>query len=248
MSARNFLTTGRKIVAIGRNFSEHAKELGNAVPKSPFFFLKPTSSYLANGGAVEIPTGCEVHHEVELAVVIGKDGRDYRPSEAMDYVAGYALAIDMTARNLQNEAKTKGLPWSASKGFDTFTPISEFIPKESIPDPSNVDLWLKVNDAFRQNGNTKDMIFRYVYINIYVPLFSLPIFGCCFYSIPMLLSYVSSIMKLETGDVLLTGTPSGVGPIRPGDVITAGLKPVTSPSDIMNVKYSVTARNGLFKA
>ncbi|KAI8142717.1 hypothetical protein BJV82DRAFT_614029 [Fennellomyces sp. T-0311] len=226
MSARNFLSTGKKIVAIGRNFSEHAKELGNAVPKSPFFFLKPTSSYLANGGTVEIPTGCEVHHEVELAVVIGKDGRDYQASDAMNYVAGYALAIDMTARNLQTEAKTKGLPWSASKGFDTFTPISEFIPKESIADPSNVDLWLKVNDAFRQNGNTKDMIF----------------------GIPMLLSYVSSIMKLEAGDVVLTGTPSGVGPISPGDVITAGLKPAGAGKDLMNVQYSVAARNGLFKA
>ncbi|KAI9278843.1 hypothetical protein BDA99DRAFT_16928 [Phascolomyces articulosus] len=225
MTARNFLTQGKKIVAIGRNFSEHAKELGNAVPKSPFFFLKPTSSYLPNGGTVEIPTGCKVHHEVELAVVIGKDGRDYQPSEAMDYVAGYALAIDMTARNLQTEAKTKGLPWSASKGFDTFTPISEFIPKEKITDPSNVDLWLKVNDTFRQNGNTRDMIFE----------------------IPMLLSYVSSIMKLETGDVILTGTPSGVGPIHAGDVIKAGLK-VGSPDDLLTVQYNVGDRNGLFKA
>ncbi|KAI7879706.1 hypothetical protein K492DRAFT_148066 [Lichtheimia hyalospora FSU 10163] len=225
MSARNFLSTGRKIVAIGRNFSEHAKELGNAVPKAPFFFLKPTSSYLANGGTVEIPTGCEVHHEVELAVVIGKDGRDYQPSQAMDHVAGYALAIDMTARNLQTDAKKKGLPWSASKGFDTFTPISDFIPKESIPDPHNVDLWLKVNDTLRQNGNTKDMIFN----------------------IPSLLSYVSSIMKLEVGDVLLTGTPQGVGPLEAGDVITAGLKPSGASNDLMNVKFNVDARNGIFK-
>ncbi|KAI9489841.1 hypothetical protein BDB00DRAFT_840959 [Zychaea mexicana] len=226
MSARNFLTTGKKIVAIGRNFSEHAKELGNAVPKAPFFFLKPTSSYVANGGTVEIPTGCEVHHEVELAVVIGKDGRDYKAAEAMDYVAGYALAIDMTARNLQTEAKNKGLPWSASKGFDTFTPISDFIPKERIADTSNVDLWLKVNDAFRQNGNTKDMIF----------------------GIPMLLSYVSSIMKLEVGDVILTGTPKGVGPIQAGDVIQAGLKVGGSSDDLLTVKYNVANRNGLFQA
>ncbi|KAG0172987.1 hypothetical protein DFQ28_009540 [Apophysomyces sp. BC1034] len=226
MSARNFLSTGRKIVAIGRNFGAHAKELGNAVPTSPFFFLKPTSSFLANGGTVEIPTGCEVHHEVELAVVIGKDGRDFTASKAMDYVGGYALAIDMTARNLQNEAKKKGLPWSAAKGFDTFTPISNFIAKESIPDASNVDLWLKVNDTFRQQGNTKDMIF----------------------SIPSLLEYVGSIMKLETGDVILTGTPQGVGPIRAGDVITAGLKSGQATDDLVQVKFNVGDRNGLFKS
>ncbi|ORZ02735.1 hypothetical protein BCR43DRAFT_21632 [Syncephalastrum racemosum] len=226
MSARNFLTSGRKIVAIGRNFSEHAKELGNAVPKAPFFFLKPTSSYLSDGGTVEIPKGCEVHHEVELAVVLGKDGRDFSPEQAMDYVAGYALGIDMTARNLQFEAKNKGLPWSTAKGFDTFTPISDFIPKESIPDPSNVDLWLKVNDAFRQQGNTKDMIFN----------------------IPFLLSYVASIMKLEVGDVLLTGTPKGVGPILAGDIITAGLRPASATQDLVQVKFNVADRAGRFAA
>ncbi|CAO3646837.1 unnamed protein product [Mucor hiemalis] len=120
MSARTFLTTGRKIVAIGRNFSEHAKELGNAVPQSPFFFLKPTSSYLENGGAIEIPRGCEVHHEIELAVIIGKNGRDIPAVQADEYVggecpptvlkscltknsyfSGYALSIDLTARDMQ---------------------------------------------------------------------------------------------------------------------------------------------------
>ncbi|RUS20865.1 hypothetical protein BC937DRAFT_94177 [Endogone sp. FLAS-F59071] len=207
MSVRNFVSQGRKIVAIGRNFrrkllcalrlpfplligpnllsSEHAKELNNPVPKSPFFFLKPTSSYLPNGGNVEIPKGCDVHHEtircvdsqvvawgppsypflvcdiVELGVVIGKDARDIPASEAFDYIAGYALGIDMTARNLQFEAKTKGLPWSAAKGFDTFTPISDFIPKSDIPDPSDVNLWLKLDDVFKQNGNTSDMIFNF---------------------------------------------------------------------------------------
>ncbi|KAI8876928.1 hypothetical protein K501DRAFT_231194 [Backusella circina FSU 941] len=226
MSARSFLSTGKKIVAIGRNFSEHAKELGNAVPTSPFFFLKPTSSFLANGGTIEIPSGCEVHHEIELAVVMGKEARDCPASKAMDHVAGYALAIDCTARNLQMAAKKKGLPWSTSKGFDTFSPISEFIPKESIPDPSNVDLWLKVNDTFRQQGNTKDMIF----------------------SIPTLIEYVSSIMKLEVGDVIMTGTPAGVGPFKAGDVVTGGMKPGNASSDILNIKFNVADRAGLFKA
>ncbi|EXX51672.1 Fmp41p [Rhizophagus irregularis DAOM 197198w] len=165
---QNFTKIGKKIVGIGRNFSEHAKELGNAVPTSPFFFLKPTSSYLLS---------------VELGVVIGKDGRDIRESEAMNYVEGYALGIDLTARNLQEVVKKKGLPWSAAKGFDTFTPIGKFIPKSEIEDPHNVNLWLKLNGEMKQNGITKDMIFN----------------------IPTLIEYVSSIMKLEKGDLILTG-------------------------------------------
>ncbi|CAO3628949.1 unnamed protein product [Cunninghamella echinulata] len=224
-SARNFFNTGRNIIAIGRNFSEHAKELGNAVPTSPFYFLKPTSTYLNNGGTIEIPKGCEVHHEVELAVVIGKTGRDIKKANAMDYVEGYALAIDLTARNVQNEAKKKGLPWSIAKGFDTFTPISEFIPKEKIVDDSNVNLWLKVNDTFRQNGNTKDMIFN----------------------VPSLIEFVSSIMKLQTGDVVLTGTPKGVGPIVHGDVVTCGLRVESDEKDLVDLKFNVKNReNSLY--
>ncbi|KAJ2300562.1 Acylpyruvase fahd1, mitochondrial, partial [Coemansia sp. RSA 2706] len=102
-SARNFVRAGRKIVAIGRNFSEHARELGNAVPTAPFFFLKPTSSYVASPGKIEIPRNCVVHHEVELGVVIGKTGRDIPAGAAWEHVGGYALALDLTARNLQDE-------------------------------------------------------------------------------------------------------------------------------------------------
>ncbi|GES73062.1 putative mitochondrion protein [Rhizophagus clarus] len=220
---QNFTKIGKKIVAIGRNFSEHAKELGNAVPTSPFFFLKPTSSYLLSGGEVEIPKGCVVNHEVELGVIIGKDGRDIRESEAMDYVEGYALGIDMTARNLQEVAKKKGLPWSAAKGFDTFTPIGEFIPKSEIKDPHDVNIWLKLNEEMKQNGTTKDMVFK----------------------IPTLIEHVSSIMKLERGDLILTGTPSGVGAIHPGQVITAGLN--VSDKSLSTIKFSVVERVGLFE-
>ncbi|CEP12373.1 hypothetical protein [Parasitella parasitica] len=236
--AETFLTTGRKIVAIGRNYryvatrsindawetkcgtlvhSEHAKELNNAVPETPFFFLKPTSSYLENGNDIELPQGCEVHHEIELAVVIGKDGRDIAAAEADDYIAGYALAIDLTARDLQLAAKKKGLPWSASKGFDTFTPISGFIEKERIADPANV------NGEYRQNGNTKDMIF----------------------SIPTLIAHVSSIMKLQVGDVILTGTPKGVSAIQTGDVVTGGLE-TEQGQHIMDIKFNVVQRKGGF--
>ncbi|KAF9200108.1 hypothetical protein BGZ49_009698 [Haplosporangium sp. Z 27] len=201
MTLSNFIRTGRKIIAIGRNYSEHAKELGNAVPTAPFFFLKPTSSYITNGQSIEIPTGCEVHHELELAVIIGKDGRDILAKDADNYIAGYALALDMTARNLQEQAKKKGMPWSAAKGFDTFTPIGDFIPKEQISDYNNVDMLLQIDGVTKQQGNTRDMIF----------------------DIPTLIENVSSIMRLEEGDVILTGTPKGVGPVFPGETITCEL-------------------------
>ncbi|KAF9896478.1 hypothetical protein BX616_007379 [Lobosporangium transversale] len=218
MAARNFIQSGRKIVAIGRNFSEHAKELGNAVPKAPFFFLKPTSSYISNGQAIEVPSGCEVHHEVELGVVIGKDGRDIPAKDVDHHIAGYTLALDMTARNLQEIAKKQGLPWSAAKGYDTFTPIGELIPKESIPDTNNVDLSLKIDGVTKQNGNTKDMIFK----------------------IPSLVEYVSSIMKLQEGDVILTGTPAGVGPVRPGETVTCELG--TKGKIISQLRFPVIER------
>ncbi|KAJ1721650.1 hypothetical protein LPJ61_006015, partial [Coemansia biformis] len=140
--------------------NEHANELGNAVPTAPFFFLKPVSSYVASPGVIEIPPGCVVHHEVELGVVIGKAGRCITAANAMDHVAGYALGLDLTARNLQDEAKKKGLPWSAAKGFDTFTPIGPFIPKSRIPDPHRARLWIDVAGQVKQDGSTDAMLFR----------------------------------------------------------------------------------------
>ncbi|KAF9929435.1 Acylpyruvase fahd1, mitochondrial [Linnemannia zychae] len=197
----DFIKTGRKIIAIGRNYSEHAKELGNAVPTEPFFFLKPTSSYITDGQCIEVPEGCEVHHELELAVVIGKEGRDIPAQDADDYIAGYALSLDMTARNVQDKAKKESRPWTASKGYDTFSPIGAFIPKDQIPDHGNVDLSLQIDGVTKQQGNTRDMIF----------------------SIPALIENVSSIMRLEVGDVIMTGTPKGVGRVLPGETITCDL-------------------------
>lgn len=147
----SFAQRGRNIICIGRNYIDHAKELNNAVPKEPFYFLKPTASYLpaATGGAragkIEIPRGVEVHHEVELGVVIGKSGRDISQAKAMDHVAGYTLCIDVTGRNMQNAVKAKGLPWSAAKGFDTWAPVGPFVPKDKIADVGKVGLSLKVS-------------------------------------------------------------------------------------------------------
>ncbi|KAK8671155.1 hypothetical protein V6N13_037760 [Hibiscus sabdariffa] len=201
-SLQNPLKLGTKIVAVGRNYVEHAKELGNAVPKEPVLFLKPTSSYLENGGTIEVPHPLNsLHHEVELAVVIGQKARDVPINTAMDYVGGYALALDMTAREIQSVAKSAGLPWTVAKGQDTFTPISSVFPKSMVPDPDNLELWLKVDGEIRQKGSTKDMTFK----------------------IPFIISYISSIMTLFEGDVILTGTPQGVGPVKVGQKITAGI-------------------------
>ena len=153
---------------------------------------------------IQFPPKCtELHYEVELAVVIGQGGSKITQANAMNHVAGYALALDMTARNLQADAKKNGWPWSVAKGYDTFCPISDFIEKEKI-NPSDTHLWLKVDEEMRQDGNTKDMIF----------------------SVPFLISYISDIFTLEGGDVILTGTPSGVGPVNRGQTITAGFEGV----------------------
>jgi len=202
----SFVRHGKKIVAIGRNYANHVKELGNTTPKEPFFFLKPTTSYLPSqpgaGAKVEIPRGVICHHEVELGFIIGKSGRDIAQADAEQYIAGYALAVDLTARNFQDQVKKKGLPWSAVKGFDGFTPIGSFIPKSLVKDPHDLRLWLKINDAFKQNGSTSSMIFP----------------------IPRLIEHISSIMTLEEGDLVLTGTPEGVGRIQAGDLVECGLE------------------------
>ena len=161
-----------------------------------------------------MPPGCaELHHEVELGVVIGQSGAHIREGAAMDHVGGYALALDMTARDIQSVAKAKGHPWTVAKGYDTFCPISRLLMKSELPEPQNTRLWLNVDGAERQNGSTKDMIF----------------------SIPTLVSYISGIMTLERGDVILTGTPAGVGPVKPGQRITAGIE------DIVHVEFPVEA-------
>jgi len=183
--AHPLIRNGRKIVAIGRNFAAHAKELNNPIPSEPIIFLKPTSSYITEGQSIEVPpTTGEVHHEVELGVVMGDTPRDVRPEDAMKYVKGYVLTLDMTARNIQSAAKKQGKPWSVSKGYDTFCPISRMITPEELGNPGDTELWLKVDGKLRQKGSTKLMLFP----------------------IPNLISTVSSIMTLQEDDCILTGT------------------------------------------
>ncbi|KAL1713759.1 hypothetical protein EV715DRAFT_258105 [Schizophyllum commune] len=219
--ATSFARTGKKIVAIGRNYAEHIKELNNAAPKEPFFFLKPTSSYISSGGKLEIPRGVVAHHEVELGLVIGQRARDVKQADAHSVIAGYALAVDMTARNVQDAVKKKGLPWSTAKGFDTFTPVGDFIAKSAVANPDDLRLWLKINGAFKQNGTTADMIFK----------------------IPRLIEHITSIMTLEEGDLVLTGTPSGVGPVNPGDKIECGLT-TASGDELAALNFDAVQRQG----
>ncbi|KKA28628.1 hypothetical protein TD95_001881 [Thielaviopsis punctulata] len=195
-----------KVVCVGRNYADHVSELNNVRPKQPFFFLKPPSSVLLPGaGPVVRPRGVNLHYEVELALVIGKTLKNLEASDeaaAMEAIDSYLLTIDMTARNAQNEAKKKGLPWDIAKGFDTFLPVSQVISKSAIPDPHNVELFLQVNGETKQNANTNLMLFQ----------------------IPRLLSDISKVMTLTPGDIVLTGTPAGVGPVVHGDVMRCGLK------------------------
>lgn len=195
-----------KIVCIGRNYADHIKELNSARPKQPFFFLKPPTTLLQPGeGPCIRPKGVDLHYEIELAIIMGKKLVDLDAADekgAYDAIDSYALAIDMTARNIQNEAKKKGLPWDISKGFDTFLPISKTIPKSKIPDPHNIEIWLKVNGETQQEDSTNLFLFQ----------------------VPRVLSDISKVMTLEEGDIIITGTPKGVGPVVPGDVMTAGIR------------------------
>lgn len=150
------------------------------------------------------PFSSELHHEVEMVLLIGRQGTDIPAERAASYVEGYAVGLDMTLRDVQAEAKKKGLPWSVSKGFDTSAPLSPFVPAGTIADPHALDISLHVNGIMRQHSNTRNMLFR----------------------IETMLAYISSVFTLEPGDLVFTGTPEGVGPAQPGDVLTAGLQNV----------------------
>jgi len=211
-AVKNFRQLGKKIICIGRNYKDHAAELGNKLPQKPLMFFKPTSAYVTAGQPIKIPIGCKnLQHEVELAIIVGRRATKIEPGQAWDYVGGYALALDMTARDFQDEAKKQGHPWLLSKGFDTSCPVSDYISKDRLPDPHNVDLWLKVNGALKQKANTKEMIF----------------------DIPTMLSHATQYVTMEPGDLLLTGTPAGVSSLKDGDEIECGL------GDILTMKFRV---------
>jgi len=196
-----------KIICLARTYQKHAQEMNTSVTDDPLLFLKPESSVIFNNESIIIPkmSSC-LHHEVELGVVIGKKGKHITQNSAMSHVLGYVIALDITARDIQSVAKKNGWPWSIAKGFDTFAPISDVVLKKEISNP--LDLELKVNGVIKikQQSNTRYMIF----------------------SIERIIEFISEVMTLRRGDLILTGTPEGVGEIVEGDVIEANLGTICS--------------------
>ena len=206
------LTSGRrfsigKVLCIGRNYADHIKELGSATPEAPVLFIKPASSIIGEGEKIVIPPySDDCHHEAELALLIGRKGKDIPGNRAMDHIAGYGVGIDLTLRDVQGELKKRGLPWEIAKGFDTACPLSAFAEASHVADPQNLMIRLTVNGDVRQDGNTSMMI----------------------HSIPAIISYMSGRFTLERGDVILTGTPAGVSRIVSGDRLVAEIPGVAA--------------------
>lgn len=190
-----------KIVALGRNYIEHARELGNEATEDPPIFFKPPSSIIGPEEAIVLPPESqEVHHEVELAVVIARRGVRVPAEHALELVGGYTVLNDVTARDLQREDIQRRRPFDRAKSFDTFCPLGPVVvTPRSLPNPDRVRITLRVNGQVRQDASTADMIL----------------------SVARTIEYVSRYMSLEVGDVIATGTPAGVGPLRPGDVVEA---------------------------
>lgn len=219
----------RKVICIGRNYADHVKELNNQRPKQPFFFLKPPSSILLpNEGPVLRPAGVNMHFEIELGLVIGKKVHDLNTENDQDvlqYIDSYLLAIDMTGRNVQEEAKKRGLPWSIAKGYDTFLPIAGPISKSKLTEPHSIEIFLKVNGDTKQDDSTELMLFR----------------------IPRQLSDISKVMTLEPGDIVLTGTPKGVGPVTSGDVMECGMRIDGKEVEEAQMKVEVKDKGGNYQ-
>lgn len=188
-----------KVVCVGRNYAEHAKELNNPVPDTPILFLKPSTAIQTLDTPITWPTefgAC--HHELEVSILIGKHASKIDAAEADSYIAGIGLGLDLTLRELQNQLKAKGHPWELAKAFDGSCPLSPFIKPSEFNDLHNIALELKINSETRQKGNSSDMI---------TP-------------IAELIAYISRYFTLEPGDVVLTGTPAGVSALKPGDQLT----------------------------
>jgi 2-keto-4-pentenoate hydratase/2-oxohepta-3-ene-1,7-dioic acid hydratase in catechol pathway len=189
-----------KLLCIGRNYADHAAEMERDVPDNPMVFLKPATALIRSGGTVRLPPQSQnVHHEVELVAVIGTGGRRIPEARALNHVAAYAVGLDITARDLQNEAKAQQHPWSVAKGFDTFAPLGPLASASTIDDPQDVELELRRNGVVQQQASTRNMMF----------------------SVARLVHHCSQIFTLVPGDLIYTGTPSGVGPIEDGDQLEA---------------------------
>jgi acylpyruvate hydrolase len=191
-----------KIVCVGRNYAEHAKELGNEIPDKPVLFLKPASALIYSGGEIIHPDfGNDLHHEVELVLLIGETIKSANKAQAENSIIGHGVGLDMTLRDVQNELKKKGNPWTLAKCFDTSAVVSDFVLKKDYQLKPDAKLELKVNGIVKQSDTLKSMIFNPVEI----------------------VEYISSMMTLEEGDLIFTGTPAGVSKVNRGDELEARL-------------------------
>lgn len=192
-----------KIICIGRNYAEHAKEMNAAVPTEPVFFLKPDTAQIKDNQPFYYPDfSKDIHHEVELVLKINKPGKNIDIQFANKYYDEIGIGIDFTARDIQAKCKEKGLPWEKAKAFDCSAPIGKFIDKKKMSDLNSINFSLKINGNTVQVGNTKDLLF----------------------SFDAVIAYVSKFITLKTGDLIYTGTPEGVGPVKIGDKLEASIE------------------------
>lgn len=192
-----------KIICIGRNYSEHIKELSNAVPEEPIIFFKPDTALLKNNAPFYYPEiSNDIHYEAELLVKISREGKNIEEKFAYKYYEEIGVGIDFTARDLQKKAQEKGLPWALAKGFNDSAPVSNFVSKSKFPDINQIGFSLTLNGEQKQQGNSAMMIHK----------------------IDAIVSYISRFVTLKNGDIIFTGTPSGVGPVKIGDKLEVFLE------------------------
>jgi fumarylpyruvate hydrolase len=193
----------RRIYCVGQNYAAHSREMGGDPDREPpFYFMKPADSVVESGATIAYPPRTnDLHHEIELVIAIGKGGNNIDVSRAQEYVFGYAVGIDLTRRDLQNQAKQKRRPWDTGKGFEHAAPVSAIHKIEEVGHPARGRIWLAVNGDVRQDGNVGDMI----------------------WNVPEIIAELSTLFRLAPGDLIFTGTPAGVGAVSSGDHIAGGV-------------------------
>jgi 5-carboxymethyl-2-hydroxymuconate isomerase len=205
----------QNVYCVGKNYIDHIKELDSPevkseIPKEPVIFLKPNSSVVSNSREITIPEfkgkkiSGDLQNEIELVVIIGKDGINIPQEKANEYIAGYAVGIDFTLRDIQSEFKKKGLPWTLSKGFIGSAPVSNAVASGELSNPENLNITLKINGELKQNADTSQMIFKVGYV----------------------VHYISSVFGLRKGDIIFTGTPAGVTRLNSGDLVEAEIEKI----------------------
>ncbi len=204
VAGTNALFPVHRIYCVGRNYAAHAREMGKDPDREPpFFFMKPADAVVTGGADVPYPPGTkDLHHEIELVVALARGGRDIDPAQALDHVFGYAVGVDLTRRDLQQQAKDLARPWDFGKGFDNSAPLTALTPAAELGHPASGAIWLEVNGQRRQSGDLRDMI----------------------WSVPESIAFLSRYYELCPGDLIFTGTPAGVGALSRGDKVRGAIE------------------------